>query len=355
MPFDLVWIERFEVSKPLNVKNLIGRAGRSTKGNDVFDLGQIVIEDTKKNGLRSVLRNETHLSDVSQLDVETDPNDDYREYKESIKNDEFSETYNMTNAEVERVSSHKSFITIERILDKLFLNNEIQISHMIDTKMTIEAVHIYDLFSDIYKCYLGRQLTEAEDKIVKTAIKIMMWKIKGKTFSQIVWSRYSYASRTSERRAIQSDITISKYLRDAEEKSLSARWISQYQPIPNKKIVPLSITHNTLAFSVDYDRVVFDTYDYLDKLIGFRFGDAYYAAFSIYGEQKQDVRAIKMANYIRYGTNNAKEIMMLRYGFDFEDFEWLSPVIKDISEEEILFENIQSLTDEQIKKIERYL
>ena len=28
------------------------------------------------------------------------------------------------------------------------------------------------------------------------------------------------------------------------------------------------------AFAVDYDRVVFDTYDYLDKLIGFRFGDA---------------------------------------------------------------------------------
>ena len=110
-----------------------------------------------------------------------------------------------------------------------------------------------------------------------------------------------------------------------------------------------------MAFAVDYDRVVFDTYDYLDKLIGFRFGDAYYAAFSLYGEKYQDERATKMANYIRYGTNDNKEIMMLRYGFDFEDFEWLSPIIKSISEEEIVFSDVNALLEEQSRKIERYL
>jgi hypothetical protein len=140
-----------------------------------------------------------------------------------------------------------------------------------------------------------------------------------------------------------------------EARGLPARWISQYQAIPNKKITSLSITHNTLAFAVDYDRVVFDTYDYLDKLIGFRFGDAYYAAFSLYGEKYQDKRATKMANYIRYGTNDKKEIMMLRYGFDFEDFEWLSPIIKSISEEEIVFSDVTALLEEQSRKIERYL
>ncbi len=355
MPFDLVWIERFEPSKPLNVKNLIGRAGRSTKNNSIFDLGQIVIEDTKKGGLRSVLRNETHLSEVSQLDMETDSNDDYREYKEAIKNDEFSEEYNMTNAEVKRISSDRSCGIVANILDALFLKGEIQISPMVDSKMSAEVIHVYDLFSELYMCYLGRYLTEAEDRIVKTAIKILMWKIKGKTFSQIVWNRYSYAARTYERREIQADQTQSEYFRNMEARSLAARWISQYQPIPNKKITSLSITYNTLAYAVDYDRVVFDTYDYLDKLIGFRFGDAYYAAFGLYGEKYQDKRASKMANYIRYGTNDNKEIMMLRYGFDFEDFEWLSPLIKTINEEEILFADINGISDEQARKIEKYL
>ena len=62
-----------------------------------------------------------------------------------------------------------------------------------------------------------------------------------------------------------------------------------------------------------------------------------------------------MANYIRYGTNDNKEIMMLRYGFDFEDFEWLSPIIKSISEEEIVFSDVTALLEEQSRKIERYL
>ena len=355
MPFDLVWIERFEPSKPLNVKNLIGRAGRSTKNNKIFDLGQIVIEDTKKSGLRSVLNNETHLSEISQLDIETDSNDDYREYKEAIKNDEFSEEYNMTNSEIKRVSSDTSFRTIKNIIEELFVGEEIQIAPMIDSQISAKVIFIYDMFSNIYRCYLGRDLTEAEDRIAKTAIKILMWKIKGKTFSQIVWNRYSYAARTYERREIQKDETKDEYFRTMESRSLSAKWISQYQPIPNKNITSLSITYNTLAFAVDYDRIVFDTYDYLDKLIGFRFGDAYYAAFRLYGEKYNDTRAMKMANYIRYGTNNQKEILMLRYGFDFEDFDWLSPTIKDITEEEIVFFDTKHLNSEQIKKIERYL
>lgn len=144
-------------------------------------------------------------------------------------------------------------------------------------------------------------------------------------------------------------------MRNMEARSLTARWISQYQPIPNRKISSLSVTYNTLAFAVDYDRIVFDTYDYLDKLIGFRFGDAYYAAFMLFGNKYNDKRSIKMANYIRYGTDDAKEILLLRYGFDFEDFEWLSPVVKSISEEEIIFNDFQGLEAEQLMKIERYL
>lgn len=53
MPFDLVWIDRFQPSKPLSVKNLIGRAGRSTS-KPKFDFGQIVIKDASKQQLRKL-------------------------------------------------------------------------------------------------------------------------------------------------------------------------------------------------------------------------------------------------------------------------------------------------------------
>ena len=47
---------------------------------------------------------------------------------------------------------------------------------------------------------------------------------------------------------------------------------------------------------------------------------------------------------------------MLRYGFDFEDHEWLKKCISNISEQKIEFnENIATLTPEQYKLIERYL
>ena len=101
--------------------------------------------------------------------------------------------------------------------------------------------------------------------------------------------------------------------------------------------------------------VVFDTYDYLDKLIGFRFGDSFYAAFKKFGENFRDERALNMSKYIRYGTIVDKEILLLRYGFSFEDFEWLLPIISFISEEEIIFANTQNLTYEQKTKIEKFL
>ena len=355
MPFDLVWIDRFEPSKPLNIKNLIGRAGRSTIHNANFDIGQIVIESSKKSKLCSVLNNETHLSEVSQLDILTDGNDDYHEYKEAIRSGHFSEEYNLTFQELRRISSDDCNEIISQILDRLFFNGVLQISDILERSDLTSTVYVFNLFSKIYECYLGRELTNAEKNIVNSAIKIMLWRIKGKTFSQIVWNRYAYAARTYERRSIQADQRKSEIERNSEALSLPAKWLTKYQPIPNKKINSLSITYNTLAYAVDYDMVVFDTYDYLDKLIGFRFGDSFYAAFKKFGENFRDERALNMSKYIRYGTIVDKEILLLRYGFSFEDFEWLLPIISFISEEEIIFANTQNLTYEQKTKIEKFL
>lgn len=62
------------------------------------------------------------------------------------------------------------------------------------------------------------------------------------------------------------------------------------------------------------------------------------------------------AQYFKYGTDNENEIWMLRYGLSFEDIEILKPYIVSIGQEEIVFSaDIQNLSPEQIKPVERYL
>ena len=55
-----------------------------------------------------------------------------------------------------------------------------------------------------------------------------------------------------------------------------------------------------------------------------------------------------MINYLKYGTNNSKEIMLLRYGFDFEDLDWLMSCVDSIDETEIVFNN------ELVNELEHY-
>ena len=107
---------------------------------------------------------------------------------------------------------------------------------------------------------------------------------------------------------------------------------------------------------VEYDRIVFDTYDYLDKLISFKLSDIFYAIFSEYYKRTSDVRALKMAKYFKYGTDNEEEIWMLRYGLSFEDIEILKPYLVSIGQEEIVFSaDIHNLPFEQLRSINRYL
>lgn len=87
--------------------------------------------------------------------------------------------------------------------------------------------------------------------------------------------RYSYASKKQERDQLQKVIDdgteFEKYL--AKLKLVFGcgicNWVCRY---PDKQLPVFSMFGNkeTRAISVDYDRTVFDTYDYLDKIIGFK-------------------------------------------------------------------------------------
>ena len=98
------------------------------------------------------------------------------------------------------------------------------------------------------------------------------------------------------------------------------------------------------------------TYDFLDKLIGFKLSDLFYAIFHQYYLAYQDNRAERLAKYIKYGTEDSTEIWKLRYGFSFEEIEWLKPCVESIDQTEIRFNGeIESLDDFQRSSIAQYL
>ena len=127
--------------------------------------------------------------------------------------------------------------------------------------------------------------------------------------------------------------------------------------IPDKDLTAYPLVSTSIAAKdVDYDLIVYDTYDYLDKLIGFKLSDIFYAIFYQYYEATSDERALRLAKYFKYGTDKEREIWMLRYGFSFEEIEWVSECVDSIDETEIKFnDKINALDDAQLKSIEQYV
>lgn len=344
MPFDVVYLDKFEASKSLSVKNLIGRAGRSTV-DAKFDYGSVVIRNNAITSLRRVMRKAEPLSKISNLDVTDDSLDEkYKEFKEAINTGAFSDEYNLPSADVEKLHSDDVTAMIPQLLDMMFGDGDI-ISPNTDMK------EVNDLFSKLYQQYLGRKLCQAEKSVLSTVVKIMIWKIYGKTFHRICQYRYAYASRTAERQQLYRK-------RNAEEaNSIPAKYIVGYHDIPDKDLTAYPLVSTSIAAKdVDYDLIVYDTYDYLDKLIGFKLSDIFYAIFYQYYEATSDERALRLAKYFKYGTDKEREIWMLRYGFSFEEIEWVSECVDSIDETEIKFnDKINALDDAQLKSIEQYV
>ena len=344
MPFDVVYLDKFEGSKVLSVKNLIGRAGRSTS-NAVFDYGSVILHKNAMSKFRQVYNAKNLLSPISCLDKkDNDLDQKYEEYKEAINSGELSDEYNLTNKDLERLKSDSVTKIIPQLLNIMFDGSDFVIPNK-DLKA------VYELFQCLYKQYLGRDLEQAEKGVFDSAVNIMLWRVHGKTFSKICRARYAYVSKVKERRSLSN----SGHYKQAD--NLKVQYIAGYNDIPNKKLqaYPL-IPRDTNGKDVDYDRVVYDTYDFLDKLIGFKLGDLFYAIFHQYFISHKDVRSERLAKLIKYGTEDPTEIWMLRYGFSFEDIEWLKPCVDSIDQTEIKFNaNIENLSASQKQVIEKFI
>lgn len=357
MPFDMVVLDRLE-SKELEMKNLIGRAGRSTI-NPVFDYGIIVVKDSRKTLLRDILCKKSTINAESILDTNKELPEDISNYRDALNNDSFDDEYNLTKKDVEKLSEEYIFSVAEKILELCFKNDYIISGDDFFELSKENRNQIYSYFHQIYSYYIGsRELSQGEKSVIDTSIRILLWQIQGKTFKQIVGYRYSYIRKHNEVRKL---LTKYKNVENRDEsffkelESIKAKATMKNSNIPNKDLpfIPL-FNFETPAYNVSYDIVAFDTYDYIDKTIGFKLKDIYYALFYQLYLKKENINAMKMANYIKYGTIDEKEIMLLRYGFDFETIDWLKEKVESITEEEMVLKNVE-FSEEEYETIKMYL
>ena len=348
MPFDLVYLDRLEGSKPLSVKNLIGRAGRATTESK-FDFGYVVINTPNNMAkFRNIINQEDILDNISALEKEEQQDDDYNDFKDAILNDTFSDEFNLTEKELQKMTNDDIENIITNILDSVFENgNLIPLGQIRNDEKNRLA--LYGYFEQLYSIYLGRDVCQGERNVLYSAIKIILWRVYGKTFKDVCWYRYSYASKSNERSMLE------KHGRKTDD--IDANFFTPYADIPNKTLRAYSLfSEGTKAKDVDYDLIMYDTYDYIDKLIGFKLCDVFYAAFIKYYEKTNDFRANKLAKYVKYGTDSEREIWMLRYGLSFEDIEVLDKHIESVDSEEIKFrETINEVSDEDKKSIQRFI
>lgn len=361
MPFDLVWVynNRFVGGRSkaaLDLKNLIGRAGRMSKTKDCFDYGYVVVESGSLASFKIRFNESSLISTISLLDSSNQEySADYQDEVEAIANDSFNDRLNLTQVQVDRLTESDNGNSIQLILDYLMPNGR-PISAMSYYKIdNTVRTDIKKAFQLIYISQLRRKnLTRAEKSILSTSIPIMLWKIQGKSFAEIVSLRYSYISRRDERRLLRrryrdGEISEVEYI---EGKSrLMARDSCRAVQLPNEKARYVSLFDQVNVMNLEYDLVIYDTYDYLDKVISLSLKDSLCAAFKLFFEETGDIRARSFSNYIAYGTDDKTEIWLQKYGFEFEDIEWLKPCVDSISDEEIVFNN---LIEKEIEENEKY-
>ncbi|MCH7347319.1 DEAD/DEAH box helicase [Aeromonas sp. MR7] len=363
MPFDVVWVDNFSNMNELTLKNLIGRAGRSSQDEDSFDYGYTIINKKNVKTFTERYRLSYSINETSLLDQPSnniDPN--LIDIIDATKNNTYNVEYHIPEIQVQRMEKADITPDIETILD--FFINDANRPVTADEYYALkdkERKSIKQAFKNIYCSHLRRDtLTKAEASVLSASIPILLWHVQGRSFSEIISLRFSYLSQRSERLRYRrmhrfGEIPTATYIELVQ--GLKVRSSPRASPIPNMELRSYPLFENELSVSdIDYDTIVYDTYDYLDKVISLCLSAPLSAAFDMYYKNTSDKRAMSLKNYILYGTNDIIEIWLLRYGFSFEDMEWLVGIVDSVDENSIIFNNnVKHLSNDRFDLIARYI
>lgn len=347
MPFDVVVLDRFENSKPLAIKNLIGRAGRSSNKDD-FDIGYVVVtSEANMTNLRKILLEDSRIKNYSSLDRQDALDEDFHEFKEAINNNTMDNRFNMPPVVLQRIVEGDGSQEVRNVLDIMFDRGGNLIPK--DNLKNIAIPAIVGM-QKIYERSLGRSLGDGEKNVFEIAIKLMLIRLFfHATFKQLCRWRYNNASRLEERKQLEK--------KGQKSDRLFSAFITGYSDLPKKDLHVFSIfPKGTKAKDVSYDAILYDTYDFLDKLIDFKLGELFYATFMSYYEKNQDERAERFSKLLRYGTDNSRHIWMIRYGMEFEDIEKLDAHIRSIDANGIdFYDSINEVSEKDKEVIKRYM
>ena len=347
MPFDVVVLDRFENSKPLAIKNLIGRAGRSSNKDD-FDIGYVVVtSEANMTNLRKILLEDSRINNYSSLDRQDALDEDFHEFKEAINNNTMDNRFNMPPVVLQRIVEGNGSQEVRNVLDIMFDRG----GNLIP-KENFKHIAIPTIvgMQKIYERSLGRSLGDGEKNVFEIAIKLMLIRLFfHATFKQLCRWRYNNASRLEERKQLEK--------KGQKSDRLFSAFITGYSDLPKKDLHVFSIfPKGTKAKDVSYDAILYDTYDFLDKLIDFKLGELFYATFMSYYEKNQDERAERFSKLLRYGTDNSRHIWMIRYGMEFEDIEKLDAHIRSIDANGIdFYDSINEVSEKDKEVIKRYM
>jgi len=326
-----------------------------------FDLGYVVVNNIE-NFVRK-FNGPARLSEVSQLDAESGnlPEDLY-EFVEALKTETFNDDYNLPEVKVERLKSDDLKANVLRALNLLFVDGEIIDGDIYRSLPDDDQKTIKDSLKRIFEVSLGRDLLQGEQSVLSSSIAILLWQIQGKSFRELLGSRHSYLTRRTEQRGLKRQLRLRQISEEqyaTEFQKLKIRYTPIATQLPKSTLsrAPSRFDRNESVKNINYDLLVYDTYDYIDKVISFSLADVYVAAFDQYYEETEDERARSMVNYFKYGTDDTTEIWLLRYGFTFEDIDLVSPHVESINENEIRFyDSIQGLVDKHVMDlVERYI
>lgn len=362
MPFDVVYIDNFTNLTALDFKNLIGRAGR-TNEDAVLNVGCVICDKKHATKITSRMSEACTLVNTQNLDAPIDNFDeDDKDIVEAIQNDEFIDELNIPKNQYDRLYTNPQTIDAVRELIELLIPEGYPISGEAYANLpNPDRKKIKEKFAMLYISSLRNpNLTKAELSVISTSLQILLWRVQGKSFKETVQLRYNFITKRKEQLNLLKQVRENEITQKQYEMSLEALTVSYTQgafSIPNKTRRPFRLfPEKTPIRECDYDRLVYDTYDYLDKVISLSIVDPICAALEVYYQNTKDLRAKALQNYMKFGTNSPFEILLLRYGFDSEDHEWLLPCITSISEEGIDFnDSIKSLNEEQYYQIARYI
>ena len=361
MPFDIVIIDNFLNLTTLDFKNLIGRAGRTNRTN-LLNIGFVICDKKHINKIIDKMGELCEISYENDLDAPMESfGEDEKDIVDAIKNNEFVDSLNIPTVQFERLKNDINLIPLVEDLINLLIPNGYPITG--EDYVSLSKKERDKIKNSLKKLYLSSlrnpNLTKAEASVVSTSLPILLWKIQGKSFKETVQLRYNYITNKKEQLVLkkklkEQEITEEEFTEQIEK--MTIKYSQGAFTIPNKHKGAFTLfDNNTPINKCDYDRLIYDTYDYLDKVISLSLVDPINAALEIYYQEKKDLRARALQNYIKYSTNSQFDILLLRYGFDFEDHDWIKPCISSISEDGIIFnENIHKLKKELYKQVERY-